>query len=130
MPQPARLRHGLGRLLAAHGEVDFAYLFGSLAGGLAYYDLEVAVLLRPDPAPLAVPDYEMNLATELTQALGVDVDVHVLNDTPPAFRVAVLQGRPLLIRDEDRLIRFIAALRRETQEMGYMDDVALRDAFR
>ena len=34
-------------VLAAHPEVDFAYLYGPLASGLAYYDLEVAVFLRP-----------------------------------------------------------------------------------
>ena len=63
---PARLRSGLGKLLAAHPEVDFAYLFGPLASGLAYYDLEVAVFLRPAPALAAVSDYEMDLSAELT----------------------------------------------------------------
>jgi predicted nucleotidyltransferase len=129
-PEPAKLRSGLGKLLAAHAEVDFAYLFGSLASGLAYYDLEVAVFLRPAPAPAAVSGYEMDLSVELTRALHVDVDVHILNGTPPAFRLAVLQGRPLLIRDEERLIRFIEGLGPETPELAYLDDVDLRDVFR
>jgi hypothetical protein len=129
-PEPAKLRSALGRLLAAHAEVDFAYLYGWLANETAYYDLEVAVFLRPAPVPATVSDYEMDLAAQLTQALQVDVDVHILNGTPPAFRLAVLQGRPLLIRDEERLIRFIEGLGSETPELAYLDDVDLRDVFR
>jgi predicted nucleotidyltransferase len=125
--EPARLRRELGRLLAAHAEVDFAYLFGSIASGLAYYDLEVAVFLRPAPAPAAVAGWEMDLAAELTQALHVDVDVHVLNGTPPAFRLAVLKGRPLLIRDEDRIIRFIEGLGPANSELAYLNEVDLRE---
>jgi len=126
-PDPAKLRSGLGRLLAAHCEIDFAYLFGPLASGMAYYDIEVAVFLRPAPAPAAVSDYEMDLSVELTLALHVDVDVHVLNNAPRGFQHAVLQGRPLLVRDQDRLIDFIEGLGPETPELAYLDDVALRE---
>jgi predicted nucleotidyltransferase len=126
-PVPAKLRCGLRRLLAAHAEVDFAYLYGSLANEMAYYDMEVAVFLRPAPAPAAVPDYEMDLSAELTVALRVDVDVHVLNNAPRGFRHAVLQGRPLLVRDQDRLTDFIKELGPEVMELAYLDDRALRD---
>jgi predicted nucleotidyltransferase len=126
-PVPAKLRCGLRRLLAAHAEVDFAYLFGSLANEMAYYDVEVAVFLRPAPAPEAVSDYEMDLSAELTRALDVDVDVHVLNNTPQGFRYAVLQGRPLLVRDEERLIDFVEGMGPEATELGYLDEFDLRD---
>jgi predicted nucleotidyltransferase len=126
-PDPARMRSRLGRLLAAHAEVDFAYLFGPLATRLAYYDAEVAVFLRPAPAPEAVSDYEMDLSAELTRALDVDVDVHVLNNTPQGFRYAVLQGRPLLVRDEERLIDFVEGMGPEATELGYLDEFDLRD---
>jgi predicted nucleotidyltransferase len=126
-PDPARLRCGLGKLLAAHAEVDFAYLFGSLASGMAYYDAEVAVFLRPAPAPAAVSDYEMDLSAEFTLALHVDVDVHVLNNAPRGFQHAVLHGRPLLVRDQDRLIDFIEELGPEAMEFAYLDDLYLRD---
>ena len=123
---PARLRSGLGKLLAAHPEVDFAYLFGPLASGLAYYDLEVAVFLRPAPAPTMVADYETNLSVELTRTLQVDVDVHVLNHAPRGFQHAVLQGRLLLVRDEERLIDFFRGVGPDPMELAYLDDLALR----
>jgi hypothetical protein len=120
----------LGRLLAAHPEVDFAYLYGPLASGLAYYDLEVAVFLRPSPAPAALADYEMDLSVEFTRKLQVDVAVHVLNSAPRGFQHAVLQGRLLLIRDEDRLIDFFKEVGPEAAELAYLDEFDLRDVFR
>jgi predicted nucleotidyltransferase len=126
-PQPAKLRSAVGRLLAAHAEVDFAYLYGSLANEMAYYNMEVAVFLRPAPAPAAVSDYEMELSAELTLALHVDVDGHVLNNAPRGFRHAVLRGRPLLVRDQDRLIHFIEELGPEAMELAYLDSPDLRD---
>jgi predicted nucleotidyltransferase len=126
-PEPAKQRSELGRLLAAHAEVDFAYLFGSLASRTAYYDVEVAVLLRPAPEITTVSEYEMELSAELTRALHVDVDVHVLNNAPQGFQHAVLQGRPLLVRDQDRLIDFVEGVGPEAAEIAYLDELDLRD---
>jgi predicted nucleotidyltransferase len=124
---PARLRSRLRQSLAAHPEIDFAYIFGSYAVGMAYRDMEVAVFLRPAPALSTVLDYEMDLSVELTLALRVDVDVHVLNNEPPGFQHAVLQGRPLLVRVEERLIDFAKELGPEAMEFAYLDDLDLRE---
>jgi predicted nucleotidyltransferase len=124
-PDAAKLRSGLGKLLAAHAEVDFAYLFGSLAGGMAYHDVEVAVFLRPAPAPATVSDREMDLSVELTLALNVDVDVHILNNASRGFQHAVLQGRPLLVRNQDHLNDFIEELGPEAREFAYLDEFDL-----
>ena len=124
---PAKLRSRLSQSLAAHPEIDFAYIFGSLADGMAYRDMDVAVFLRPAPAPEAVSDYEMDLSAELTLALHVDVDVHVLNNAPRGFQYAVLQGRPLLVRDEERLIDFVEEFGPEVMEFAYLDDLDLRE---
>jgi hypothetical protein len=35
-PDPAKLCTGLGELLAAQAEIDFAYHFGSVADGMLY----------------------------------------------------------------------------------------------
>ena len=126
-PDPAKLRSRLGELLASHAEVDFAYLFGSSPEGMAYRDMDVAVFLRPAPALTTVFDYEMDLSVELTLALHVDVDVHVLNNAPRGFKYAVLQGRPLLVRDEERLIDFAKELGPEAMEFAYLDELDLRE---
>ena len=124
---PAKIRSRLSQSLAAHPEIDFAYVFGSFADGMAYRDMDVAVFLRPAPAPTTVFDYEMDLSVELTLALHVDVDVHVLNNAPRGFKYAVLQGRPLLVRDEERLIDFVEEFGPEVMEFAYLDDLDLRE---
>jgi predicted nucleotidyltransferase len=126
-PDPAKIRSRLSQSLAAHPEIDFAYVFGSFADGMAYRDMDVAVFLRPAPALSTVFDYEMDLSAELTLALRVDVDVHVLNNTPRGFQHAVLQGRPLLVRDEERLTDFAEEVGPEVTEVAYLDDLCLRE---
>jgi uncharacterized protein YutE (UPF0331/DUF86 family) len=98
----------LGRLLAAHPEVDFAYLFGSFAEGGPYHDVDVAVFLWPAPPASTLLDYEMDLSTELIMALHMEVDVHVLNGAPVGFQQSAVQGELLLVHDEERLSDFIA----------------------
>ena len=124
---PAELRARLRELLAAHAEIDFAYLFGSFADGLPYHDVDVAVFLRPAPAPATVFDYEMDLSVALTLALHVEVDVHVLNGAPRGFQHAVLHGQPLLVRDEERLTDFIEEIGLEVMEFAYLADLYLRE---
>jgi predicted nucleotidyltransferase len=124
------MRSRLSQSLAAHPEIDFAYIFGAFAGGMAYRDMDVAVFLRPAPALTTVFDYEMDLSVELTLALHVDVDVHVLNNAPRGFQYAVLQGRPLLVRDQERLTDFIEGLGTNVIELAYLDDLDLRDVLR
>ncbi len=113
-PDPVRLRAALRKLLAARAEIDFAYLFRSSAVGLPYDDLDVAIFLRA--APATVFDYEMDLSVELTRACLVDVDVHVLNNAPWNVQHAALEGRPLLVRDEEHLAAFIRGV--ETRVIG------------
>jgi predicted nucleotidyltransferase len=126
-PDPAKLRAGLSELLAAHAEIDFAYLFGSFADGAQYHDVDVAVFMRPAPQPSSTFDLEMNLSVEFTLALHADVDVHVLNNAPRGFQHAVLQGQPLLVRDEERLTDFIEEVGTEVMEFAYLAELYLRE---
>jgi predicted nucleotidyltransferase len=126
-PDPAQLRAKLGDLLAAHAEIDFAYLFGSFADGAQYHDVDVAVFLRPAPAPAMIFDYAMDLSVQLTLALHVAVDVHVLNGAPRGFQHAVLQGQQLLVRDEERLTDFVEEVGTEVMEFAHLADLYLRE---
>jgi predicted nucleotidyltransferase len=70
-----------------------------LTGG-SYRDIDVAVWIDPVPhGPGAITRYALDLATELSLALGQPVDVQVLNRAPLAFRHHALKGQPLVVRD-------------------------------
>jgi predicted nucleotidyltransferase len=81
------LRERIGSALAAHGEVELAMLFGSQARGQARPDSDV------DVAVVGRTIDTIGLAIELSDALGVQVDVVDLSDDPPfALLLAVLEG--------------------------------------
>ncbi len=121
------IRPRLRALLAAHPEIDFAYLFGSFADGLPHRDVDVGIFLRPESITDAVFDREMTLSVALTLALHTDIDVHVLNGAPLGFQQTVLRGEPLLMRDEQRLTDFIERVGWEGMEFAHHAEDYLRE---
>jgi len=85
--------------------VTAAYVFGSAAAGRAHRDsdIDIAVLLDWATYPSAAGRFDMRLRLigEMGAALGRnDVDLIVLNDTPPVFaRDIVTRGRRVFVGD-------------------------------
>lgn len=107
----------LNRELEARSDIVLALLHGSFTRGGAYGDIDVAVWL--DPGRLAMDErfrYALDLSVHLHVQLGRPIDVRVLNDAPLAFRYHALQGRPLVVRDEE----FLDELRARTWD-DYLD---------
>src|SRR5213593_4503994 len=107
----------LNRELEARSEIVVALLHGSFTRGEAYRDIDVAIWLDPDR--LSRDErfrYALDLSVHLQLQLGSPIDVRVLNDAPLAFRYHALQGRPLVVRDEE----FLDELRARTWD-DYLD---------
>ncbi len=107
----------LNRELEARSEIVLALLHGSFTRGGAYRDIDMAVWL--DPGRLSLDErfrYALDLSVHLHVQLGRPIDVRVLNDAPLAFRYHALQGRPLVMRDEE----FLDELRARTWD-DYLD---------
>lgn len=84
-----------------------AYLFGSVSEGREHRqsDVDVGVLLDRSVFPSAEDRFDARLVLLglLTRAAGREVDLVVLNDTPPHLaRHIMFSGRPLLIADASR----------------------------
>ena len=115
------VRYRLREALEPRAEIIFAYLHGSFAEGLPFHDVDVAIYLDSVYAMVTdIFDYEMNLSVEMTRALRVPVDVHVLNGAPLGFQHSVLQGEALLVRDEDELTDFIERVSLEYMDFAYL----------
>ncbi len=93
------------QLLETKEEILFAYLHGSFLWGKGYRDIDVAVYVDPSRVGDFL-EYELRLSIELEVSLGFPVDVKVLNNAPPAFRYRVLEGEPLVIKDEKAWLEF------------------------
>ena len=125
--EPGEIRARLLALLMPRDEIDWAYVFGSFLDGSGYHDIDVGVYLRPPLPREQVFDYEMELSVRLTMALHTTVDMHVLNDAPMGFQHAVLQGEPLIVRDQDRLADFIEYTSWEVMEFAHHAEDYLRE---
>ena len=103
--------------IEARPEIALAVLHGSFPKGGAYRDVDVAIWLAPDGRS---PDerfrYALDLSVRLQLELGCAIDVRGLQDAPLAFRYHALQGRPLVVRDEN----FLDELRARTWD-EYLD---------
>lgn len=89
-----------------------AYLFGSEAEGRAHResDIDLGVVLRYEQYPTARDRFEarLRLCAELGAALGREVDVIVLNDSPPLLaRHVILSGQRVFCSDRERDHSFV-----------------------
>ena len=115
----------LREALAEQADVVAAYLYGSQARGTTgpLSDVDVAVLLGDDTDRSR---RWLELASVLTNAVGDDLDLVVLNDAPAPLAYRVLRdGIVVLSRDERARIHHWTSTVRE-----YLDTALLREAAR
>ncbi len=108
-------------------DVVFGYLHGSFAASGPFHDVDVAVFLD-DPAVRAT-DRVLELADSLTRVAGYPVDVRAINEAPLAFQFRALQGRLLVVHDEERLANFMERVGRLYLDIAPVLRRATRDAF-
>jgi predicted nucleotidyltransferase len=98
-----------------HGDLVAVYVFGSTARGTRRddSDVDVGVLLQGQP-PRTLAGLKLGLEGELERALGLPVQLVVLNTAPPDLIHRVLRDGDLLLdRDPSARIRFEVQARRE-----------------
>jgi predicted nucleotidyltransferase len=98
-----------------HPDVVAVYLFGSTARGTrrAHSDADVGVLLEATP-PRTLAGLKLDLEGQLEHAVGLPVQLLVLNTAPPDLLHRVFRdGKLLLDRDPSARIRFEMKSRRE-----------------
>ena len=72
-------------------------------------------------------DFETRLSLELSRAVGVPVDLRVINSAPVGFQHSVLQGEVLVVRDEARLGDFIEHVSAEYMDFAWLGRECLRE---
>ena len=105
----------LGSVLSDTDSIAAAYLFGSLARGeaTAKSDIDIGVLMVEDP-PSTLEGMGLDLEGELERAVGLPVQLVLLNQAPPDLLHRVFRDGELLVdRDPSRRIRFEVRARNE-----------------
>ncbi|MBP7411493.1 MAG: hypothetical protein KA818_08160 [Methanoculleus sp.] len=123
------LRALLTTRLEEREEILFAYVYGSFLQG-PFRDIDIAVSLVHGSPGLTDPlRYELALAQELEEAIGVPVDVRVLSAAPLSFAFTVLRtGEILLSRDERVRCEFACKILTEYHDFSYYRERYRREA--
>ena len=106
--------------------VAAVYLFGSVARGESRpgSDLDVAMLLEPEPERGIFESLCLGLRAELESELGQEIDFVVLNHAPPDLTHRVLRDSVLVIEpDPSARVRFEVRARNEYWDLKrYLDE--------
>lgn len=91
----------LKNAIEKHPEISFAYLHGSFLKDAYFRDIDIAVYL--DNMPSSPLEYELKMESELMEVAGkYQVDVRILNASPPSFGFNVLKnGLLLIVQDKE-----------------------------
>jgi len=114
--------------LEKESAVAFAYLHGSLLDSDTVHDVDVGLYLREAEAERGAA-IASELSARLTAALGLPVDVRILNAAPLPFLYHVLRGRLLLCRDEDLLTTILEDVARRYLDLAPLLHQGTKDAF-
>lgn len=96
----------LEAMLRKHGEVVFAYIYGSFTEGLAFHDIDVGVYTLEITEEEST-NYSLILGQMLSKELQVPVDIRVLNFAPVSFLYEVIRGNLIFERNEEIRIRVV-----------------------
>jgi predicted nucleotidyltransferase len=126
--QRQALSHRLREQLAKEPGVRFAYLYGSVLESDRVHDVDVGLFLddRAVPEQATIAD---SLSAKLTAAVGLPIDVRVLNETPLSFLYHVLRGQLLLCQDETFLTDMIEEVARRYLDLAPLLRSSTKDAF-
>ena len=117
----------LAEVLHSEITVVFAYLHGSFATGGPFHDIDVAVFL--DDSAVRDTVRGLDLADRSSRATGYPVDVRVLNDASLAFQFRALQGKLLVVHDDEKLANFMERVGRLYLDIALLLRRATREAF-
>lgn len=128
-PEAAQVLAVLREALSAEQDLDFAYLFGSVAKGRTRKasDVDVAVHLRGFESPSGRLDRALELEGALERLLERAVQVVVLNDAPLGLRFNVLAHGILVCRPHPSVHRaFYVDTGQRHYDMAYAREVFAR----
>ncbi len=115
-----RLTAAIAARLSTEENIVFAYLHGSFETDKSFRDIDVAIYVTAT----ATIDYESDMSLKLSAAIGREVEVKIINNSPVAFQMAPLQhGRLLFSRNEDARTDFLESVGRRYREYAHFRNI-------
>jgi len=109
---------------SGRNDIAFAFLFGSWARGTVHKhsDIDIAVYFYPQtkfPVEYEGENYypgEDDIWADLDRILGIEVELMVLNRAAASVAASAILGKPLMIKDWDLYLDFMAVVSREAED--------------
>lgn len=104
------------KVLKKERKVVFAYLYGSSVRNKKYAkDVDIAVFVKGKVAP----NFERRLGRKISEKIGKDVEVVVMNDKPLLFISEVLRNCKLIFsRDEKARVEYETSMLPQIQDFN------------
>ena len=105
-PEKQQVIKRLEKLTEGQKEVVFAYLYGSFIQDVPFEDIDIGIYVSgigDDEAS----SFAVGFAGKLSKALGLEVDVRILNFAPVSFVYHVICGQAFFDRDPEIRSRII-----------------------
>lgn len=123
-----RVFDALARELAKEKGIVFAYVFGSALDSEVVHDIDLGLYL--DASLLSRwSEMALELADRLQAAIGIPVDIRVLNSAPFSFLYHVFRGQLLLSRNENLLTDLLEKVPRWYLDIAPLLRQYTREAF-
>ena len=126
--QREALSHQLREQLEREPGMRFVYLYGSVLESDRVHDVDIGLFLDDTAVPQQATIAD-SLSAKLTAAVGLPVDVRVLNGAPLSFLYHVLRGQLLLCQDEAFLTDMIEDVARRYLDLAPLLRSSTKDAF-
>ena len=127
----AEKQHVISRLaekMEGQKEVAFAYLYGSFIEDLPFHDIDVGIYLS-ETGEAEAGTFGVGLASSLTRAIKLEVDVRVLNFAPVPFVFHVICGQVLFERAPEVRMRIVENAIRQYLDIKPVLYRAMKEAF-
>ena len=124
-PSLQNMTRTVGEVLKLHGDVLFAWIYGSFARQEPFRDIDIAIYLAQAAEPYDIYKLQMQIAREVEQRVipGIPVDVRILNGAPVEFQYEVIRdGRLAYERDRELRIEFESGVMSRYLDIRFMLD--------
>jgi hypothetical protein len=128
LQEKQEVRRHIAELIESQKEVVFAYLYGSFIEEVPFHDIDVGIYVSGIGESEA-GFFAVGVADRLSRAIGIEVDVRVLNYSPASFVYRVICGELILERDPDARSRVVERSIQEYLDMKPLLRRAMKEAF-
>ena len=112
----------LKKIFQERRDILFAVVHGSFIDLKEFRDIDIAIYVNPKYCEeKEFSKYVLDMSVQLTEKLGIPIDIQVLNDAPLMFTYEVLnRGKLIVCKDDVFFESYLTAIESEVWDFRYL----------